>query len=310
MRGSEIVASITVRGLTKRYGNLTAVNNISFTVEAGEIFGMLGPNGAGKTTTVEILVGLRVADAGEIKVLGFNPTTEGRQLKSSIGVQLQMPALFPRLTVEEALKLNASFYPDPFPVEQVLEWVGLRELRRVLTYKLSGGQRQRLVVGMAMISNSQILFLDEPTTGLDPQARHNLWEIIQELQQMGKTIFLTTHYMEEAQHLCDRVAIIDHGSIIVLGTPQQLIGDHFQEKAIELSAVESDDETILQQLPGVTRVQKVDSQITLYSTEVEATLRELIQLEKEQQLTVAGLAIRQASLEDVFLKLTGRSIRP
>lgn len=161
-----------------------------------------------------------------------------------------------------------------------------------------------------MISNSQILFLDEPTTGLDPQARHNLWEIIQELQQMGKTIFLTTHYMEEAQHLCDRVAIIDHGSIIVLGTPQQLIGDHFQEKAIELSAVESDDETILQQLPGVTRVQKVDSQITLYSTEVEATLRELIQLEKEQQLTVAGLAIRQASLEDVFLKLTGRSIRP
>ncbi|HKM17143.1 MAG TPA: ATP-binding cassette domain-containing protein [Limnochordia bacterium] len=145
MRGSEIVASITVRGLTKRYGNLTAVNNISFTVEAGEIFGMLGPNGAGKTTTVEILVGLRVADAGEIKVLGFNPTTEGRQLKSSIGVQLQMPALFPRLTVEEALKLNASFYPDPFPVEQVLEWVGLRELRRVLT--LQAFRRAAAAVG-------------------------------------------------------------------------------------------------------------------------------------------------------------------
>ncbi|MFY9203212.1 MAG: ABC transporter ATP-binding protein [Limnochordia bacterium] len=303
------LASIVVRELTKRYGKLTAVNQISLEVEDGEIFGMLGPNGAGKTTTVEVLVGLRDADAGEVRVLGFDPTTESVQLKRSIGVQLQMPTLFPRLTVEESLRLNASFFPDPFPAEQVLEWVGLKEQRKVYTYKLSGGQLQRLVVGMAIISNGRILFLDEPTTGLDPQARRNLWDVFHMLQKMGKTIFLTTHYMEEAQYLCDRVAIIDHGSIIALGTPNQLICDHFEEKAVELSAMDGCDETILEKLPGVTKVQAAHNQITLYSTNVEATIRELMQLEAENRLAVNDLAIRKASLEDVFLKLTGRSIR-
>jgi len=309
LKGSADLASIVVRELTKRYGNLTAVNQISLVVETGEIFGMLGPNGAGKTTTVEILVGLRTADAGEVKVLGFDPVTEDKKLKRSIGVQLQMPALFPRLTVEEALQLNATFYPDPFPVDQVLEWMGLTDRRKMFTHKLSGGQLQRLIVGMAIIGNGKVLFLDEPTTGLDPQARHNLWDVFQLLQKMGKTIFLTTHYMEEAQYLCDRVAIIDHGSIIALGTPDQLIGDQFEEKAIELSEMGSENETILRELPGVTRVQTAHNQITLYSTHVEATIRELIQLEAEQRLAISGLAIRKASLEDVFLKLTGRSIR-
>lgn len=303
------MASIVVHGLTKRYGKLTAVNQIAMEVESGEIFGMLGPNGAGKTTTVEILVGLRKADAGEIKVLGFDPAADSSRLKRSIGVQLQMPMLFPRLTVEESLRLDASFYPDPFSVDQVLEWIGLKEQRKVLTCKLSGGQLQRLALGTAIISNGQILFLDEPTTGLDPQARHNVWDVLQKLQSMGKTIFLTTHYMEEAQHLCDRVAIIDHGSIIAMGTPNQLIGDHFAEKAIELSAIGNCSEAVMQELPGVTRIQAADNQITLYSTNVEATIRALIQLEAEQQLTVTALAIRKATLEDVFLKLTGRSIR-
>lgn len=301
--------SIVVRQLTKKYRNLTAVNGISFTIKQGEIFGMLGPNGAGKTTTVEILVGLRSADAGEIRVLGFDPAAHKEKLHQKIGVQLQMPALFPRLTVGESLKLHASFYPAPFPVDQVLEWIGLADRVKTQTYKLSGGQLQRLAVGTAMISNGDIIFLDEPTTGLDPQARRQMWAVIGQLKAMGKTIFLTTHYMEEAQYLCDRVAIIDHGSIIALGTPEQLISEHFAEKAIELPQVLAEHKESLLNLPGVTRIQADGDKITLYAAQVEAAIRELIQREAAGVLTLSGLSVRSASLEDVFLKLTGRSMR-
>ncbi|UNC93072.1 ABC transporter ATP-binding protein [Candidatus Contubernalis alkaliaceticus] len=301
--------SIEVSSLSKNYGTLKAVDNVNLSIKQGDIFGMLGPNGAGKTTTVEILVGLRRPDSGSINILGLNPTTQKEQLHQKIGVQLQTPSLFPRLTVRESLLLNSSFYPDPFPVDQILEWIGLKDKEKSLTHKLSGGQLQRLAVGTAIIGQGDIIFLDEPTTGLDPQARRSLWDVITKLKKLDKTIFLTTHYMEEAQRLCDHVAIIDHGSIIALDSPNNLIKLHFQEQAVELSITDSVDANNYSSIPGVNRVQASTDKITLYSSKVEDTIRHLINQETAGGPALTNLSIRKASLEDVFLKLTGRSIR-
>lgn len=300
--------AIEVRDLYKRYGQLTAVGGLSFTVGAGEVFGMLGPNGAGKTTTVEIMVGLRGRDSGHVRVLGLDPGRQPRELKTRIGVQLQTAALFPRLTVREVIRLFGSFYPSSLPVDDVIALVGLQEKAAVQVKDLSGGQTQRLVVATAMVSDGELIFLDEPTTGLDPQARRNLWEVILNLKARGKTIFMTTHYMDEAEKLCDRVAVVDHGRVIALGSPRQLIEANFQEIALELTQ-SSWGMGQLDNLPGVSRVEEKGDVVTLYTTSASQTIAALINLTGESGLPLGNVTMRQATLEDVFLKLTGRRIR-
>ncbi len=224
---------IDVRALKKRYGDVQAVDGMAFDVRKGEIFGMLGPNGAGKTTTVEIVEGLRSADEGSVTVLGKNVSKDRNCHKQDIGVQLQTTALFPELTVREVLSLFGSFYDRSLSPDELIEMVDLGEKRKCKNSKLSGGQQQRLSVALAMVNDPQIVFLDEPTTGLDPQARRSLWDTIKELQARGKTVLLTTHYMEEAERLCDRVAIVDHGKIIALNSPHDLVTTYFKVSGIE-----------------------------------------------------------------------------
>jgi len=300
---------IEVSGLCKSYGETRAVDHVSFEVEQGEVFGMLGPNGAGKTTTVEILEGLRTPDAGSVAVLGMDIRREMRHIKAQVGVQLQTTSLFPLLSVAELLDLFASFFPKAVNLEELIELVGLGGSRRVLCRDLSGGQRQRLSVALALVNDPTILFLDEPTTGLDPQARHSLWDVIEESGRKGKTVFLTTHYMEEAEHLCNRVAVVDHGQIIALDTPEALVRQNFEEEAIEFQAPQHIPVEALEGLAGVTRALAEDSHVTLYTRSVPEAVSALMQFAEGHSLTLSELYIRRATLEDVFLKLTGRRIR-
>ena len=295
---------VEVEGLVKRYGEITAVAGISFQVYEGEIFGMLGPNGAGKTTTVECIEGLRIPDEGRIHVFGLPVGPQTEAIKARIGVQLQTTALYPRLTVRETLELFASFYAHHRSVDELIEMVGLKEREKALVKDLSGGQQQRLSLALALINDPEIIFLDEPTLGLDPQARRNAWDIITTMRNEGKTIFLTTHYMEEAERLCDRVAIIDYGHIIALDSPEALIKRHFRERAVVFEAEEVDEET-LKALPGVTHVRCDGPEVTLYTTDAPATLAALV----DQEESLSDLHVRRATLEDVFLKLTGRRLR-
>lgn len=301
--------SIEVFDLQKSYGTLRAVDGIEFSVKNGEVFGLLGPNGAGKSTTVEILAGLRRRDAGRVSVLGLDPETDGGKLKSKIGMQLQSVSLYPRLKVIEILQLFASFYRRPLTPAEVLNRVNLDDKAGSLTSALSGGQTQRLAVAIAMIGDGELLFLDEPTTGLDPQARRLLWEVIIDLKQAGKTVVLTTHYMEEAEHLCDRVAIIDYGRIIALGSPPELITAHFHEQAIEFNAPGLSDESELRQLDGVSRAESNDDTVTLYTANVIQTMEAVLALAAARGMEVQNFTVRRATLEDLFLKLTGRRIR-
>lgn len=301
--------TIEVTQLRKNYGSIKAVDGLSFQVEAGEVFGMLGPNGAGKTTTVEILIGLRERTAGEVKVLGLDPQHHGYELKTRIGVQLQTSAMYPRLTVRETVALFARFYPRPLPPDDIIGLVGLKEKAHVQTKNLSGGQLQRLAIALALVGDGQIIFLDEPTTGLDPQARRGIWEVILDLKRQGKTIFLTTHYMEEAERLCDRVAIIDRGQIIATGPPRDLIERFFRERAIEFAKPKSFAGEDLQELPGVLRIQEDDERVTLYSKEASQTVAALLNLAAANGTSLEDITVRRATLEDVFLKLTGRRIR-
>lgn len=302
---------IQVENLVKTYGQIRAVDGITFQVNRGDIFGMLGPNGAGKTTTVEILESLRVADSGKAAVLGMDITKAAAKIKQKIGIQLQAPALLPLLNVEELLQTFASFYHKSIPVTRALELVGLQESRKVVVKNLSGGQQQRLSVAMALINDPEITFLDEPTTGLDPQARRALWTVIEGMRQQGKTVFLTTHYMEEAQRLCNRLVIIDHGKIIAQGSPAELIRQNFIEKAIEFETVTPIPEATLNSLPGVTRSAVEDGSTVIYSNKVTATIAALLDFTEKDRTygELANLHIREATLEDVFLKLTGRKIR-
>jgi len=300
---------IEVKNLYKTYGDIKAVNNVSFSVAQGEIFGMLGPNGAGKTTTMEIVEGLRIADSGSVMVLGMDIKQHQRQVKASIGVQLQTTSLYPRLSVREVLDLFGSFFPRALPVGELIELAGLEDSRNKLCINLSGGQRQRLSVALALVNDPQILFLDEPTTGLDPQARHNIWDVIELGRQQGKTIFLTTHYMEEAERLCDRVAIIDHGEIIATARPDSLVDQHFQEEAIEFELDQHLAKEALRQLAGATNVLVENGKVTVYSSSVPTTISALLELAKQRNIKLTDLYVRRATLEDVFLKLTGRRIR-
>ena len=230
---------IRVRGLVKRYGDLVAVDGIDFEVARGEIFGLLGPNGAGKTTTVEILEGLRTPDAGETTVLGLDVAKDATALKPRIGVSLQTAALYPKLTVIELIDLFRSFYKTSRPTAELIDALELGERKHARTSELSGGQRQRLAVALALVNDPELVFLDEPTTGLDPAARRALWDLVLDLKRKGRTVLLTTHYMEEAELLCDRLAIMDHGHILEMGTVQELVSKRFQERAVQFDSLEA-----------------------------------------------------------------------
>lgn len=312
--------AIEVQELYKHYGETKAVDGISFNVHQGEVFGLLGPNGAGKTTTVEIIEGLRAADSGQVTVLDMDVRQDTGKIKARIGVQLQTTALFPLLTVCEVIDLFRSFYPGGVnETDYVIDLVNLREKENTRSQDLSGGQQQRLSMALALVNQPDITFLDEPTTGLDPQARRKMWDVIQQIKNEGTTVLLTTHYMEEAQRLCDRVAVIDRGHIIALDTPEDLIDAHFKESAIEFELTcpggqcQGNDGTIdpalFDQLEGVTNTRRDGNEITLYSRAVPKTLIQLTNLGESHGLTLDDLHVRRATLEDVFLKLTGRRIR-
>jgi len=302
---------INVEHLVKSYGDVKAVKDISFQIMQGETFGMLGPNGAGKTTTVEIIEGLRHADSGHISVLGMDVAKVPTKVKQKIGIQLQAPSLLPLVTVQEILVLFSSFYEHSLPVDEVLELLALEESRKVLVKNLSGGQQQRLSVAMALINNPDIVFFDEPTTGLDPQARHSLWAVIENMRNEGKTVFLTTHYMDEAERLCDRVAVIDHGKIIAMGSPRELINEHFNESAIQFELDPAPPEVILKSFPGAKEVMVSNNEVIMYSENIPVTMSAILKYAEKADITdqLKDLYVREATLEDVFLKLTGRKIR-
>jgi ABC-2 type transport system ATP-binding protein len=300
---------IRVRGLTKRYGEVQAVAGVDFDVAAGEIFGLLGPNGAGKTTTVEILEGLRAPDGGEVDVLGVDVTHGADELKPRIGVSLQTAALYPKLTVTEVLDLFRSFYARSRPTAELIEALDLGERKDAQTRVLSGGQRQRLAVALALVNDPELVFLDEPTTGLDPAARRSLWDLVLGLKAAGRTVLLTTHYMEEAEVLCDRLAIMDHGRILEMGTVDELVTKRFHERAVRFDRLPELTEAELAALPAVSSVKADGGEMLLYTRDVGPTIGALLALTERRGLEPQNLAIRRATLEDVFLDLTGRALR-
>ena len=297
-------------GLVKRFADVTAVNGLDLEVFTGECFGLLGPNGAGKTTTVEILEGLTTSDEGTVEILGQHWTRDGdRALRERLGVQLQETQLAEKVTVVETLRLFRSFYQRGHSVDEVIQTVALEEKRNARVGKLSGGQKQRLAVACALVSDPELLFLDEPTTGLDPQARLSLWDIVEKFRARGGTILLTTHYMEEATRLCDRVAIMDHGKVIALGTPAELIESLGADQIIECSVTEDLADEALKHLPAVSHVHKRDDVYSLTVSEIAVALPALLTEIKRQQSELVTLTTHQATLEDVFVSLTGRMLR-
>jgi ABC-2 type transport system ATP-binding protein len=300
---------IRVSDLRKCYGDVKAVDGVTFEVGKGEVFGMLGPNGAGKTTTIETLEGLRNPDSGKVEVLGLDITRNPQAIKQRIGVQLQSVSLYPRLTVTELLDLFGSFFDHHLPTKQMIDAVDLGERAGARSMDLSGGQQQRLSIALALINDPELIFLDEPTTGLDPQARRSLWDLVKGLQARGKSVMLTTHYMEEAAELCDRVAIMDHGHILEMGTVPELIGRRFKERAVFFDSSPKLPSEKLARLAGVTRASQEDGQTVLYSSNVAGTIGELLALADSVASEPRNLGIRQATLEDVFLDLTGRALR-
>ena len=296
--------------LVKRFTDVTAVNGLDLEVYGGECFGLLGPNGAGKTTTVEILEGLTPADEGSVELLGQRWNQgDDRALRERIGVQLQETQLAEKVTVVETLRLFRSFYKRGHSVDDVIHTVALEEKRNARVGKLSGGQKQRLAVACALVSDPELLFLDEPTTGLDPQARLSLWDIVEKFRAGGGTILLTTHYMEEASRLCDRVAIMDHGKMIALGTPAELIASLGADQIIEVSVTQPLDEEPLKNLPAVKHQHKRDEIYSLTVAEIGVALPGLLAEIKRQQSELVTLTTHQATLEDVFVSLTGRMLR-
>jgi ABC-2 type transport system ATP-binding protein len=300
---------IGVTNLVKSYGTVKAVNQISFEVAQGEVFGMLGPNGAGKTTTVEIVEGLRPADSGSATVLGMDVSKATRAVKERIGVQPQSPALFPSLTVREMINFFRSLYQKSVPTSQIVELASLQESQNVLFRNLSGGQQQRLSVSLAFVNDPEIIFLDEPTTGLDPQARRAMWEVVETFQRAGKTVVLTTHYMEEAQRLCDRIAIMDYGQIIALDSPQRLIDSNIKESAIQFKMKDYPGDQVITGLPDVSKVVREGDDIIIYTNNIPSAISGLLAMASQRSAELSELSVRQATLEDVFLKLTGKRIR-
>ena len=310
-------AAIQCRDLRKTYDKkVEAVRGLNLEIQVGECFGLLGPNGAGKTTTIEILEGLLEPTSGEVSILGKSWRDDEREMREWLGISLQETRLSDKLTVRETIELFASFYREPRSSDEVLEQLQLTEKADAWVGKLSGGQRQRLAVATALVCNPKILFLDEPTTGLDPQSRRQLWEIIREFQRGGGTVLLTTHYMDEAERLCDRLAIVDQGQIIAEGSPEDLIerlgGHHVVEFSVGGGSNGNSDGAALaawQALPSVESVREDDGLIALNVKEPHLTIPALLDAVGKQGRELQHLTTRQASLEDVFVRLTGRHLR-
>jgi ABC-2 type transport system ATP-binding protein len=305
--------AVRCRGLVKRYGNVVAVDGLDLDVRTGECFGMLGPNGAGKTTTVEIFEGLREADAGTVEVLGDRWRGDGLRLRARLGIQLQETKFPEKLRVSEVVTLFRSFYPRGLHIADVLALAGLKEKADAYVRTLSGGQKQRLSLGCALVGDPELLFLDEPTTGLDPQSRRQTWEIVESLKARGRTVLVTTHYMEEAARLCDRVAVVDHGKVIALGTPRELIAslgaEHVIEFAVDDRARDAIDDGILRGLPSVEDVARDGGSWRLTVREVHRAVPALLAALSEQGAEPTHLTTHHATLEDVFMALTGRRLR-
>ncbi|WP_199614198.1 ABC transporter ATP-binding protein [Paenibacillus alkalitolerans] len=309
---------IEVDNLVKKYGDFTAVAGVSFEVRQGEVFGLLGPNGAGKTTTMEMIEGLRKPDGGVARVGGYDTRTHLDQVKAVIGVQLQSTSLFELLTVREITQMYASFYKNPVPVDPLLESMILKDKLNGRVKHLSGGQKQRLAIALALVNDPLVVFLDEPTTGLDPQARRTLWDIILRMKEQGKTVVLSTHYMDEAYILCDRICLMDQGKVIALDTPQSLINSLGADRTIEFHIPNREKHTeeqlqrledILRGIYRVSRVEERKDQFVLYTDDLQASLTDLIPKADEYGLELTDLSTRSATLEDVFIQMTGRSLR-
>ena len=300
---------VLVEDLRKHYGDVKAVDGISFAVEPGIVFGMLGPNGAGKSTTVEILEGLRERDSGEVSVLGLDPGAQQSALSEKIGIQLQSSALFPKRSAREHLQMFGSFYRDSHDVDELLDMVGLTERQKAYSENLSGGQQQRLAVALALLSDPQLVFLDEPTTGLDPQARRRLWDVVTQMKERGTTVFLTTHFMDEAQNLADYLVVVDNGKIIAADTPAGLIRTNFGGATLTFNASSELAPNDLENLIGVDAVITANGQYELSVVDATIALPEVFGLASRSGSVLDEIHVHRPNLEDVFLKLTGRRIR-
>src|ERR1700730_12037424 len=304
-------AALRVRNLRKSYKDVTAVAGLDLDVHPGECFGLLGPNGAGKTTTIEICEGLTQPDSGDVEVLGLRWSADARRLRQRLGIQLQDTQLSEKLTVRETVRLFRSFFQHGPDVSTVIALVQLDEKQHARVGALSGGQKQRLALACALVGDPDLLFLDEPTTGLDPQARRQLWDLIDEFKLAGKTTILTTHYMDEAQRLCDRVAIMDHGRIIALGTPRELIASIGVQHVVEFAgkAAGELDLSTVRRIDGVRDVRSENGQVRLQVTELHRAVPALLEELGRQGVALTELRTHSASLEDVFVALTGRRLR-
>jgi ABC-2 type transport system ATP-binding protein len=303
-------AVVKVEGLGKTYQSTIAVDDVSFEVQESEIFGMVGPNGAGKTTTIECLEGLRKPDRGLVNVLGVDPQQDGHFLHTHTGMQLQQSNLPERIKVWEALDLYSSFYPKAANWEELLAQLGLEEKRNAPFAKLSGGQKQRLFIALALLPDPQLIFLDELTTGLDPQARHTIWDLVREVRSKGKTILLTTHYMEEAEQLCDRVAILDHGRIVAMDSPAELVRKFGGEERITFNVDQPLAQEFISSMQPIGQLTIQGERVSIQGGTGQASfVYDVVSLLAKHNIRFRSLRTEQPTLEDVFLKLTGREMK-
>jgi ABC-2 type transport system ATP-binding protein len=312
MREIASKSALRVHHLRKAYKDVVAVDGLDLEVQAGECFGLLGPNGAGKTTTVEICEGLTPPDSGEVEVLGRRWSSDAAQLRQRLGIQLQDTQLSEKLTVHETVRLFRSFFRQGAEAFEVIARVQLEEKQNSRVGDLSGGQKQRLALACALVGDPDFLFLDEPTTGLDPQARRQLWELIEEFKESGRTILLTTHYMDEAERLCDRVAIMDHGKEIALGTPRELIAATCAEQMVEFTAGSAShalDVPALRRIEGVREIRTENGAVLMQVTQLHTSVPALLAELTRQNVPLTELRTHSATLEDVFVTLTGRHLR-
>lgn len=301
--------ALVVKNLIKSYGGVRAVDDLSFAIRRGAIFCFVGPNGAGKTTTMEIVEGLKAPDSGEIELLGMPMPKEQARAKELIGVQLQTTSLFERLKVGEIVDLFRSFYRSPAPREEILASVSLESKRGAMVATLSGGQQQRLAVALALVNDPEMVFFDEPTAGLDPQARREVWRLIRSLKDKGKTVFLTTHYMDEAEKLSDEVAIIEGGRIIAHDSPRNLVAGLNRANVIEFTVDQPPAEDDFLKLAGVNGANIVENNVVLYTADVKQCMSDLLNLSEKSGLDLKDMRFRNPSLEDVFIELTGHLLR-
>jgi ABC-2 type transport system ATP-binding protein len=301
--------AIRIRGLRKRFPKVVAVDGIDLDVARGEVFGLLGPNGAGKTTTLEIIEGLQTADEGEIEVLDLPWRSKGREIRARIGVQLQSTSLFNKITPREAIELFGSYYPKARSTQDLLDLVELNEKADAFHVTLSGGQQQRLALALALVNDPELVFLDEPTTGLDPQARRSLWSIVRRMKSEGRTVLLTTHYMDEAEALCDRIAIVDHGKVLKVGTPRQMIADLGLPSVAELAFDQKAPDPASFASALGRPVEAVEDRWELHLEDPKAQLPQVLEVADRLAIPYTQLHLRRPTLEDVFLQLTGRSLR-